>query len=390
MQRNRGALKSVRPSLGLIALIVPGLHSARASADYKAVYLFPANESGFPDSSQTAAGGQTIGTGNGTAVPPGGNGHALLYTASAQPYIDLNPTVLPGIITSGANATDGTHQIGFVNGPGTNYRNHAVVWTGTANSVVDINPTNINGFFASVGTAISGTQVVGYGNGFGLEHALVWDGLTNSAVDVNPSGFTFSHALGTDGTHQVGYGLKGNNTIGLSTHALLWSGTADSAIDLNPTNLAGVTESYAYSTSGGQQVGYGRYGDSPARALLWTGSGDTAIDLSPTLLAGFTQTRALGTNGTNQVGIAAGPAAGYGSHAMLWGGTGDSAVDLNSFLPADTMSSYAYNISPEGVVSGLAANLQGTYAVQWIPTPEPSAVSLFAVGTVGLLRRRKR
>lgn len=212
MQRNRGAMQSLCPSLGGIALVMLGVHSAAASADYKAVFLFPAGQPGSPDAfSQVAAGGQTIGTGVGTGVPLGGNSHALLYTASGQPYIDLNPTVLPGIITSGANATDGTHQIGFVNGPGTNYRNHAVVWSGSANSVVDINPTNINGFFASVGTAISGSQVVGYGNGFSLEHALVWDGLTNSAVDVNPDGFTFSHALGTDGTHQVGYGLKGND-----------------------------------------------------------------------------------------------------------------------------------------------------------------------------------
>ena len=84
-------------------------------------------------------------------------------------------------------------------------------------------------------------------------HAVIWTGTAASMVDVNPSGFTFSEALATNGSVQVGYG----SSTGGNYHALLWTGTAASGIDLNAVLPATFTTSEATAVdSNGNVFGY--------------------------------------------------------------------------------------------------------------------------------------
>ena len=136
-----------------------------------------------------------------------------------------------------------------------------------------------------------------------------------ACVDLNPSGFNYSYAYGTSGTQQVGYGYgpaTGGNGF---THALLWSGTAASYVDLNPS---GFDNSYANGISGTQQVGYG-HGEAMSgyHAMLWTGLAESYVDLNP---SGFDYSCAYGTNGTQQVGSGYGSATDGNNHALLWNG----------------------------------------------------------------------
>ncbi|MGD1277616.1 MAG: PEP-CTERM sorting domain-containing protein [Tepidisphaeraceae bacterium] len=251
-------------------------------------------------------------------------------------------------------------------------------------------PSNFAGGMTVSGGAAG--QTVGYGtSASNNSHALLWSGTAASAVDLQPtnlSGYDQSYALGTNGTQQVGYGA-GSGT-GYNAHALLWSGTAGSAVDLNPTKLAGFTASYALGTSGTQQVGDGYdSGASNWHALLWSGTADSAVDLQPTNLTGFTQSQANGTNGIQQVGYGDG-------QALLWFGTADSAVDLQLLLPATGTwtGSIAYTIDAAGNVYGTADGafngVTGTFAVEWSPVPEPTAVSLVVIAGIGMLARRRR
>jgi PEP-CTERM motif len=132
--------------------------------------------------------------------------------------------------------------------------------------------------------------------------------------------------------------ISGTNNS--SEHALLW--TTSGAVDLNPTNLSGISNSVAISTSDTQQVGLGT-----GHALLWTGTAASAVDLNPN---GFTASEAFGTNGTQQVGCG------------FVGGSGNGTFD----------------------------GATGDFAVEWSLVPEPATGWLLLIGGAGLLIRRRR
>lgn len=179
---------------------------------------------------------------------------------------------------------------------------------------------------------LSGGQVVG-----GLQiqnqitHALLWDN-RGDATQIHPDGFGYSFANSTDGIHQVGYGGPVN---GNTAHALMWSGTK-AAVDLHPAAFAA---SYAFSVSGGQEVGYGDLADGTQHALLWNGS-NAAIDLHPD---GYAKSTARGTDGSNQVGY--GVLTDKTIHALIWHGS-----NVATELPA---SAYR-NVVAENLADGQA------------------------------------
>ncbi len=105
-----------------------------------------------------------------------------------------------GVSAALVNATDGTQQVGQGNVSSSGFVYNALLWSGSAAPAVDLNPT---GFTQSFGEGISGSQQVG--DGFGKatnnnSHALLCTGSASSAVDLNPAGFTVSEPFGTNGT----------------------------------------------------------------------------------------------------------------------------------------------------------------------------------------------
>jgi hypothetical protein len=361
-----------------------------AAQSYAASDLYTlAAPAGFPDPSglsgfgpASAAGGQVAGSS--LFQPNFAGGDALLWTGPSGALTTLSPT---GFDRSFVTATNGSQQVGA--GEPFSVLTHALLWSGTDTSAIDLQPTNLQGFMSSIAYGIGGGQQVG--NGFfgpNSKHALLWNGNASSAVDLHPTtfiGFDSSVANGTDGIHQVG--ATWNSNIVYTPHAMLWSGTAASAVDLNPTNLLRFEQSTAYAVSGTQQVGDGMgsaTGDL-LHALFWNGTANSAVDLHPTRFTGFDTSHANGTNGVHQVGYVANSISGN-QDAALWTGTAASAIDLAQLLPFPSTFSSAYTIDAQGNVWGSATDSAGAiHAVEWSPVPEPTALTLFAAGALGLL-----
>lgn len=281
-------------------------------------------------------------------------------------------------------------QVGRGSGPATYdpqfgvWEDHALLWNGTADSAVDLHPS---GMVYSDAYGIGPGQIVGDAGGTPGLHAILWSGPTHTVTDLNPTnlnGFTFTRALATDGTRQVGFGDI--TVAGIdSQHALLWSGSGATTVDLHPTLLPQILNSFATSNAGMQQVGYGTDATRAAHALFWTGTAESAIDLTP---PGAVEARALDTNGSQQVGYTIIPVNNLDTiHAVVWNGTAGSVVDLNTYLPSD-LGGRAFSIDEAGDVFGVAGNS----IVEWVPTPEPSTASLvlFLLSTCLLYRGRAR
>ena len=295
-----------------------------------------------------------------------GPSHAMLWTGSANSYVDLNG----GFTASYAQAATDTHQLGNGYGNSTGQHVPSLLLNGTAGSVVDLHPS---GFETSRGMSIDGTKQVGYGLNSSdvVTHALLWSGTAGSAVDLHPTGFVESFANGVSGPRQVGYGV----TVTDQARALMWSGTAASKIDLHP---AGFSDSYANGvyTDGAtsKQVGSGTHSlTGETRALLWSGSAGTKVDLHPA--SGFTYSEAIGISAAGQVGDGSGSATNFSNHALYWNGTAASVVDLHTTLFANTgydfVSSQAYSIAPNGNIVGTATDDGfNTYAILWTPQPD--------------------
>jgi uncharacterized membrane protein len=306
--------------------------------------------------------------------------HALLWSGSAESFIDLNPS---GFQNSEAVDTSGTQQIGY------GYKSdkgHALLWNGSADNYIDLTPPDFNETF---GLAISDDSQVGFGSGTatgGQMHALLWkNGDPNDYVDLNPAGFEYSVADGVSGSQQVGSGGAPGFEWHVQ-HALLWNGTAESFVDLNPDVYV---ESSALGTNGTQQVGSGQEegflyppeSPPPTRALLWNSTAQSVVDLTP---GGFTRAVAYGINATHQVGYGKGETTGDYGHALLWNGSAESVIDLHQFLPAEFAGwgSVARSIDSNGNIVGYVhRNLYpaidiNTIAVMWQPVTESVTIKV--------------
>lgn len=138
--------------------------------------------------------------------------------------------------SSTAFGVDEHHQVGVAHiayGP-----THAVMWTGSAESWVDLHPF---GYGTSEARAVDGGQQVGYVVPKGLPRASLWTGTAESWVDLTPEGFTSSAANDVHRGVQVGYSNRSD-----SPRAGLWRGTPESWQDLHLLLPSYYTYSVAY------------------------------------------------------------------------------------------------------------------------------------------------
>jgi hypothetical protein len=82
-------------------------------------------------------------------------------------------------------------------------------------------------------------------------------------------------------------------------------------------------------------------------------------------------------------------------HALLWNGTAQSVVDLHAYLaglPITFTDSTAGGITAGGVILGTARDgAHNSYAVMWIPIPEPTTCTLLAMAiSIAIPRRSSR
>ncbi len=212
-------------------------------------------------------------------------------------------------------------------------------------------------------------------------------------------------AFGIFDNQQVGWADKVVNSVNYS-HVGIWSGTAGSWTDINPT---GAIYSYAYNTTGDQQVGTAYFGDNMHAPIwgwhagIWSGTKGSWGDLNP---AGSEYSEANGISGGLQVGTSrvvtyfgGGVNPDVNNHASLWNGTAASWEDLHLLLPTGVYSSSSAN---DIYVSGATINIVGTAhrtngnwdAILWQHTAVTEPSSLVVLGTLltpflAFRRRRK-
>ncbi|MFL6208977.1 MAG: hypothetical protein ACJ74W_09015 [Pyrinomonadaceae bacterium] len=357
----------------LVSLTIPLacilLHASLVHAqNYQVVIYQP--PPGISETQGLGIGGlQRVGAGRITGATYPDYTHALLWTGSVVVPIDLHP---PGWTYSSASATNGSQQVGYVEGHNYPYTGrHAALWSGTPSSLVLLSPVESGDY--SEALSIAGDQQVGYvdssfgGNEGGytyIIHATLWRGTPESMVDLHPQlpgvnapGDQRSKAFDTDGTSQVGYTNFYVSTGGgyrSETRAMLWHGTAQSAVILHPT---GWDDSYAYGVKNNTQVGYGiqDVNNSPVVALVWHGTAASIRFLG--------EGTALDTNGTTHVGT---KPSGYNNHAFRWDGDTGQGFDLHTLLPPGYENSIAEDIDDAGNIIGLAQRPDGHLdAVLW-------------------------
>lgn len=370
--------QTMRPVLIVSILIVLEFMAASAMADQymgRVLYWLPENsqidgfytsyleaDGGYPFG-RVAAGGQVAGGWN-----EGGAYSRATILATDGTTVFLAPS---GEFNSFVYATNGVQQAGTL--PGGN--GHAALWSGTAESAVDLNPSWAS---ASDALGLGGAQQVGYAFVDGQIHSVLWFGTAASAVDLNPMGFQYSQARSTDGARQVGVA---------DSHAMLWSGSAASAVDLNPN---GFSWSIAQGEMGTQQVGWGGPPPGGYHALLWTGSAASAIDLNPSgwdrsfaletngaLQVGYTernsQYHAVMWSGTAESALD------LNDVPFLSGGN-PTTSQANSVDAAGNVYGIAWMSGQYG---------DGLYAVEWSPVPEPGTLAVLGLGVLMGIRRRR-
>ncbi|HEX4053334.1 MAG TPA: PEP-CTERM sorting domain-containing protein [Tepidisphaeraceae bacterium] len=155
--------------------------------------------------------------------------HAVLWTGTASSAIDLHPSD-PALEFSEATATSGNEQVGEASANGGS--SQAFLWFGTAASAVNLNPTMLAGIDSSIAVATNGLQQVGSGfDGSATvddDQALIWFGTADSVVDLQPAlpssgAWNFSDAYSIDAAGNV-FG-NANGTFGGITgyFAVEWS-----------------------------------------------------------------------------------------------------------------------------------------------------------------------
>ena len=314
-------------------------------------------------------GGRVAGAGGGQIVGSafGSSGGPALWNAPAYSYTNMMPSAFNAAELLGVG---GGKQVGYARV--TDGRDHALIWSGSANEYVDIDvPSFATGTAAWATDGISQVGVGGYEQNRG--HALLWYGTAKSVVDLHPQGYVHSHAYGVWGDVQIGnvadFSLPGG--------AVMWRGTAESMTFLPiPKGYQG---GFVHAVHGAEIVGSATV-DGNGHAIIWNVDGIGFTDLTLKNWGGV----ALDSNGTKQVGIAA--QAGIGiEQAVVWEGTAASMISLHQFLPAGFNSSRAFGIDEDGTIAGYGELAGfGSVPLVWTPVPEPATVTILGVGMLAL------
>lgn len=204
----------------------------------------------------------------------------------------------------------------------------------------------------TIGLSVSRTQQVGAAF-FSPIHtqASLWTGTPASWLSLHPVGWDRSYAYGTSGDQQVGYveQLTGRRL------ASLWTGSASSWTSLHPADPR-VSRSIALAVAAGEQVGFVALAGNN-HAALWHGGASTWVDLHPAIATAST---AQDTSGVCQVGSAD---IGFVSHAGLWNGSAASWIDLH---PNDPRVSSSYGAGVFGEQQVGSATVDGNaHAALW-------------------------
>lgn len=393
------------------------------------------NISGFTDSGAQAinAAGTTVGYAQKYSGVTDLGDRAVRWNAGSTTATELTAPTLgtnsSGVTQLYATAIAGS---GIIAGDGGNWFNNgtsaghtAVRWAAGSTVGVDLGPIsfdNANRWYSYAFDVNPAGTVVGYANKFNSgagvgTRAVRWhasgtagteldnlgtdnSGVTNSyAYDINAAGTTTGYA-----TKYVGGASRG-------TRAVRWDASGTTATELGNlgTDSSGITNSLTYGINdAGTVVGYAaKYvggAGRGVRAVRWDASGTVATELGNlgTTTSGATNSFAFDIN---DAGIAVGWAEKFsgptnlGARAVFWGLDG-FAVDLNTLLsPSDAamwMLTSAVGISDTNWVTGIGnfdpdgAGGLGSYQRMFLmQVPEPSTLSLMAMGGVALLRRRK-
>jgi hypothetical protein len=335
------------------------LSTSAFAQQYRVIDISPAGSSLVLEG---IGGGQQVGMGVYPGQPGSGN-RAVMWSGSASTMVDLTPPFYTyGNAKAAANGVQvGTLATTFQQLPQeqtvADYK--ATMWRGSASSFVSLHPA---GFAQSWANCTTGIEHGGYAKvstaSTDPTHAMLWLGNAMGAIDLAPYGQT-SVVNGCAPGVQVG-------TVG--NRAAIWFGSAASYVDLHPR--FGFTSSVANGVTAEQTVGWG----DGWRALLWTDTDNlNVINLHP---AGATSSYAWATSGSQQVGFADySTTTGSTRLAMLWSGSPQSAVYLHQFLPAGYIYSEAFSIDEFGNIAGRAIDgAGGWHAVVWAPvTPVISA-----------------
>ncbi|MBA3726209.1 MAG: PEP-CTERM sorting domain-containing protein [Armatimonadetes bacterium] len=253
-----------------------------------------------------AGGGQIIGAGFGE-----GGGPFLWEGPPYKKYVNLHPAEFD---VSAVIGVGGGKQVGYARVQGD--RDHALMWSGSAQKYVDLDVASYE--TGTLAWNTDGKSQVGAGGvGPSIGHALLWQGTPESVVDLHPEGYQSSQGYGVCGDRQIGnlegnipcmwtgaaesmillplpkglshgfaYAIQGDQIVGSTTDgATLWN-----ADTLEITSLGG---GGAIDTNGLQQAGL-RGVDGDFHAFAWSGSEESAIDLHQFLPKGYRESRALG------------------------------------------------------------------------------------------------
>src|SRR5262249_10843909 len=144
-----------------------------------------------------------------------------------------------------------------------------------------------------------------------------------------------SYAYSVSGGEQVGVG----GGLWNGSHAILWHGTS-SYIDLHPAGLFSLSQ--GFGTDGEYQVGSARTYDGLDHAFLWHGN-NQGVDLNP---VGESNSVAFAVRDGIQVGQVG------SSGAAVWHGTNDP-IHLSQFMNANFGASQADAIDALGNIYGL-------------------------------------